>query len=65
MTSTCENVAGEIVDWNSHQHRIECVEQLEEFPTLRHAKSYAQWLKREGAFEGHENYVMGLDHALA
>jgi hypothetical protein len=65
MTSTCKTVASEIVDWRRDQHRIEWVEQVEAFPTLRHAKSYAQWLKREGAFEGHEHYAMGLDAALA
>jgi hypothetical protein len=61
LRATCIETAGEIEAWQRGTHRIECVEAVEEFPSLRHAKNYAQWLKREGEFEGAERYAMGLD----
>ena len=60
----CNEVASDIENWDRNRHNIECIEAVEEFPTLKHARYFAQWLKREGAFEGAENYAMGLDHAL-
>ncbi|MEQ1500942.1 MAG: hypothetical protein ABMB14_01865 [Myxococcota bacterium] len=64
MDSACKTIAGEIVDWEPAHHRVS-VEVVEQFPTQRHAKAYANWLLRDGAFEGVENYAMGLDAALA
>ena len=64
MPATCNETAGELKAWEKGKHRIERIEAVEEFPSLRHAKGYAQWLKREGAFEGAENYAMGLDANL-
>lgn len=64
MSRACKAVATEIVDWEP-DHHIECLEVVEQFPTERHAKGYASWLLRDGAFEGLEHYAMGLDSALA
>jgi hypothetical protein len=65
MKGACKAIAGEIVDWEPARHRVECLEVVEQFPTERHAKSYASWLLRDGAFEGLEHYAMGVDAALA
>ena len=65
MPTACKTIAGEIVDWEPARHKVEWVEVVEQFPTQRHAKAYATWLLRDGAFEGVENYAMGLDAALA
>lgn len=64
MDGACKSIAGEIVDWEPTQHKV-MVEVVEQFPTQRHAKAYATWLLRDGAFEGVEHYAMGLDAALA
>jgi hypothetical protein len=45
-------------------HKIDWMEAVEEFPSKRHATAYANWLYREGAFEGTEDYLMGLDAQL-
>ena len=60
----CKTIAREIEDWQP-AHRVEAVPVVEQFPTVRHAKAYAAWLLRDGAFEGLEHYAMGLDSALA
>ncbi len=65
MRCECDTAAREIPDWLSAQHNIEKLEAVETFPNLRSAKAYAGWLHRDGAFEGAEDYVMGLDAALA
>jgi hypothetical protein len=65
MTAACRTIGGEIEDWEPGRHRVECVEAVEQFPSERHARSYAIWLTNEGAFEGLEHYAMGLDAALA
>lgn len=65
MKSACSAVGSEIINWEPGRHRIECIEAVEQFPTERHARSYAGWLTREGAFEGVEHYTMGMDEALA
>jgi hypothetical protein len=64
MDSACKTIASEIVDWEPNRHKV-LVEVVEQFPTQRHAKAYATWLLRDGAFEGVEHYAMGLDAALA
>lgn len=60
----CGTIAGELVDWEATRHRIDWIDTVGEFPTLRHAQLYAAWLKREGAFEGAEEYAIGLDAML-
>jgi hypothetical protein len=65
MPNACKTIAGEIEDWEPARHKVEWVEVVEQFPTQRHAKAYATWLLRDGAFEGVEHYAMGLDAALA
>jgi hypothetical protein len=61
----CKNIAADIVDWEPTRQKVEWVAVVEQFPTQRHAKAYAAWLLRDGAFEGVEHYAMGLDSALA
>ncbi len=65
MGAACRAVSTEIENWEPGRHRVEYIEAVEQFPTERHARSYAGWLMREGAFEGLEDYAMGLDAALA
>ncbi len=65
LEEECARVAGQIEDWECARHHIDWVASVERFPSLRHARLYAAWLSREGAFEGAEHYVMGLDEALA
>lgn len=65
LEAECARTAGEIENWQVARHHIDWVSRVESFPTLRHAQMYAAWLQREGAFEGAEHYVMGLDPALA
>ncbi len=65
MADACRTVGGEIEDWEPNRHHLEWIEAVEQFPTERHARSYALWLTREGAFEGLEHYMMALDAALA
>ncbi len=59
----CDVLASELVDWEKG-HRIDRIEAVGEFPTLRQAQMYAGWLKREGAFEGAEDYAIGLDDVV-
>jgi hypothetical protein len=65
MGAACRAVTAEMEAWEPGRHRIEVIEAVEQFPTERHCRSYAGWLMREGAFEGLEDYAMGLDAALA
>lgn len=65
MDAHCATKADDLVNWDRRNQRIEWVDCVEEFPTLRAARAYAQWLHREGAFEGVEDYTMGLARALA
>ena len=65
MKAECSTVMTEIPDWECTRHNIERIEVVETFPNLRSAKLYASWLHRDGAFEGAEDYVMGLDAGLA
>jgi hypothetical protein len=60
----CKSIAAEIEDWEPARQNV-AVSVVEQFPTQRHAKAYAAWLLRDGAFEGVEHYAMGLDSALA
>ncbi|MFT7521745.1 MAG: hypothetical protein ACI9MC_003897 [Kiritimatiellia bacterium] len=65
VTVECSSTADDMVDWKRAHHDIEWIESVEVFPTLKHARMYAAWFRREGAFEGLENYVVGLDIGLA
>ncbi len=65
MSVACREMGSKLENWEPDRHRVECIEAVEQFPTERHARSYAGWLMREGAFEGIEHYAMGLDPALA
>lgn len=65
MTDACRTVEGEIENWEPSRHRLERIEAVEQFSSERQARSYALWLTREGAFEGLEDYAMGIDAALA
>jgi hypothetical protein len=60
----CDAVARTLANWQCTTHHIERVEAVESFPTYRHARMYASWLQREGAFEGAEDYGMGLQASL-
>jgi hypothetical protein len=64
IDGVCRRTAADIVDWEMARHRIERVPTVAEFPTLRHARLYAGWLAREGAFEGAESYAIGFDAPL-
>ena len=64
MASECDDTARSIIGWIPTNHRIERHEVVESFPNLEGARRYAAWLHRDGAFEGLENYVMGLDTPL-
>ena len=63
LSRHCEQEATSLVDWQRSQ-RIEWMEAVEEFPEKDHAVAYANWLYREGAFEGVEDYSIGLDDTL-
>jgi hypothetical protein len=65
LRTACGHVAAEIIDWEPARHAVDYVDVVERFPTERHARAYAAWLIRDGAFEGLEHYAMGLDEAQA
>jgi len=60
----CATTARQIMDWEHTHHHIDWMERVEEFPTLKHARLYANWLHRDGAFDGVEHYSIGLDEVL-
>lgn len=65
MRRACRDIAAEIENWEPARHEVECLDVVEQFPTERHARAYAAWLIRDGAFEGVEHYTMGLDSTPA
>ncbi len=64
LTAHCAQQASRMRGWEMNAHSIDWMEAVEEFKTLRHARAYANWLHREGAFEGTEDFSIGLDAAL-
>lgn len=64
ITRECSALAADLANWETARHRIDWIETVDEFPTLRHAQLYAAWLEREGAFEGTEDYALGVDPIL-
>lgn len=61
----CAEESVTLVDWSAEAHHIDWMESVERFRTLREARAYAHWLHREGAFEGTEDFTIGLHAALA
>jgi hypothetical protein len=61
----CAEETRRLKEWSATAHRIDWMESVEAFHTHREARAYANWLLREGAFEGTEDFTMGLQAALA
>ena len=61
----CAEQSRRLVNWSPDTQRIDWMESVEGFPTKRQARAYAHWLHRDGAFEGTEDFTMGLQAALA
>lgn len=65
LSAHCRTQASALCGWEPRAHNIDWMEAVEEFKTLRHARAYANWLHREGAFEGTEDFAMGLEPELS
>lgn len=65
LSRHCAEQSTRLKEWSHAAHDIDWMESVESFNTLREARAYARWLHREGAFEGTEDFTMGLQAALA